>query len=136
MLLQRFQSPSDRLEMTLETSSTWAASRIRPDRWAEVPIIADFGGAYTLGKDGADAEFGLEFSPVSPVDVVGDSGGARREVVSAIRESDIVKSSDCARFCRERGLEMCSLSLASKSESDPRLDASSACFVRWGIPDP
>jgi len=93
-------------------------------------MIADLGGAYTLGKDGAVAEFGLEFSPVSPVDVVGDSGSGRREVDSAIRDRDIVKSNDCARFCKERGLEICSLSFASKSESDPRFDASSACLVR------
>ena len=32
------------------------------------------GGPYTLGKDGAVAELGLEFPPVSPVDVVGESG--------------------------------------------------------------
>jgi hypothetical protein len=82
------------------------------------------------------AEEGLEFSPVSPVDVVGDSGGGRRFADSAMRESDIVKSSDWARFCRERGLEMCSFIFASSSESDPRFAASSVCLVRCGIPDP
>jgi hypothetical protein len=55
------------------------------------------GGPYTLGKDGAVAEAGLELPPVSPVDVVGDSGGAFAED-SVIRENENVKSSDCARF--------------------------------------
>jgi hypothetical protein len=57
-------------------------------------MSADLGGAYTLGKDGAVAELELELSPVSPVEVVGDSGGINRDVDSAMRESDIVKSSD------------------------------------------
>lgn len=55
------------------------------------------GGLYTLGKEGAVAELGLEFPP-SPVDVVGDSGGGRRDDVSVMRDSDDVKSSDWARF--------------------------------------
>jgi len=57
-------------------------------------MSADLGGAYTLGKDGAVAELGLELSPVSPVEVVGDTKGISRDVDSAMRERDIVKSSD------------------------------------------
>jgi hypothetical protein len=83
--------------MTRETSSAAASSRTRPDRCADVPTTADredAGGAYTLGNDGAVTEDGLEFSPVSPVEVVGDSGGASREADSTMRERDMVKSSD------------------------------------------
>jgi len=100
---------------------------------ADVPPT-DIGGPYTLGKDGAVAEVGLELPPVSPVDVVGESGGSRED--SVIREREKVKSSDWARFCSERGLDICSFSFASRRESDPRLIASSECLVRCGIPDP
>jgi hypothetical protein len=86
------------------------------------------GGPYTLGNEGAVAEDGLELPPVSPVDVVGDSGTPLED--SVIRERENVKSSDWARFCSERGLEICSLSFASSRESEPRLMASSECLVR------
>jgi len=85
------------------------------------------GGAYTLGNEGAVAEDGLELPPVSPVEV-GDSGAPLED--SVIRERENVKSSDCVRFCRERGLEICSFSFASNKESEPRLMASSECLVR------
>jgi hypothetical protein len=92
--------------------------------------LVDIGGPYTLGNEGAVAEVGLELPPVSPVEVVGDSGGGRREDDSVMRDRENVRSRDCARFCKERGFEICSLSFASKSESDPRFSASSACLVR------
>lgn len=98
--------------------------------------LADIGGPYTLGNDGAVTEVGLELPPVSPVDVVGDSGGGNLEEASVMRESENVKSSDWARFCNVRGFEIWSFNLASRSESDPRLMASSECLVRWGIPEP
>ena len=66
---------------------------------------------------------------MSPVDVVGESGGGRFDD-SVMRERENVRSRDWARFWRERGLEICSLSLASRSESEPRLIASSLCLVR------
>lgn len=87
-------------------------------------------GPYTLGNDGAVADVGLEFPPVPPVDVVGDSGGGSRAEGSVRRESEYVRSSDCARFWRERGLEICSLILDSSSESEPRLRASSVLRER------
>lgn len=90
---------------------------------------------YTLGKEGAVAEIGLEFPPVSFPELVGDSGGGRPDD-SVIRDSEYVKSSDCARFVKERGLENCSFNLASRSESDPRLIASSVCLAREGMPEP
>jgi hypothetical protein len=86
------------------------------------------GGPYTLGNEGAVADDGLELPPVSPVDVVGDSGAPLED--SVIRDRENVKSSDWARFCSERGLEICSFSFASSSESEPRLIASSECLVR------
>lgn len=92
------------------------------------------GGPYTLGNEGAVADEGLELSPVSPVDVVGDSGTPLED--SVIREREKVKSSDWARFCSERGLEICSFSFASSRESDPRLKASSECLARLGTPEP
>jgi hypothetical protein len=91
--------------------------------------IVDNGGPYTLGNDGAVAEVGLESPPVSPVEVVGESGG-RREDDSVMRDRENVKSRDCARFCKERGFEICSLSFASNRESEPRFKASSVGFVR------
>jgi len=33
------------------------------------------GGPYTLGNDGAVADGGVEVGPISPIDVVGESGG-------------------------------------------------------------
>lgn len=33
------------------------------------------GGPYTLGNDGAVADGGVEVDPMSPIDVVGESGG-------------------------------------------------------------
>lgn len=95
------------------------------------------GGPYTLGNDGAVPEIGLEFPPVSPpvVEVVGESGGIM-ELDSVIFEREYVRSRDWARFVKERGLVSWSLSLASRSESEPRLIASSVCLVRPGIPEP
>lgn len=82
-------------------------------------------------------EVGLELPPVSPVEVVGESGGGSLEDVSVMRDKEKVRSRDCARFCKDLGLvATCSLSLASNSESEPLLMASSECLVRWGIPDP
>jgi hypothetical protein len=124
---------SPKLEITRETSSTASSSNVRLVLWLEGPItadLADVGGAYTLGKEGAVAEVGLGLPPVSPVEVVGDSGGGRRDADSVIRERENVRSSDCARFCKERGLEICSLSLASRSESDPLFKASSVFLER------
>lgn len=86
------------------------------------------GGPYTLGNEGAVAEDGLELPPVSPVDVAGDSGVPLD--ASVIRERENVRSRDWARFCSERGLEICSFNFASSRESDPRLIASSECLVR------
>jgi hypothetical protein len=127
-----FHSP--KFEITRETSSTASSSNVRLVLWPEGPItadLADVGGAYTLGKEGAVAEVGLGLlPPVSPVEVVGDSGGGRRDADSVIREREKVRSSDCARFCKERGLEICSLSLASRSESDPLFNASSVFLER------
>jgi hypothetical protein len=97
--------------------------------------LPEFGGLYTLGKEGAVAEVGLEFPP-SPVEVVGDSGGGRRDEDSVMRDSEEVKSSDCARFCNDRGFEICSFILVSRRESDPRFRASSVFLVREGIPEP
>lgn len=124
--------------MTLDTSSTASSSSMRPARWADVPTtadLADAGGPYTLGNEGAVAEVGLEFPP-SPVEFVGDSGGGRRDDDSVMRDSENVKSSDCARFCKERGFEIWSFILDSKSESEPRFKASSVFLVREGIPEP
>lgn len=84
-------------------------------------------------------DIGLELPPVSPpaVEVVGDSGGIILELDSVILEREYVRSSDWARFVRERGLFSWSLSLASRRESEPRLRASSVeCLVRLGIPEP
>jgi hypothetical protein len=92
------------------------------------------GGPYTLGKEGAVAEVGLEFPPVSPAEVVGESGGTLED--SVIRERENVRSSDWARFWSDRGLEICSFNFASSRESDPLFMASSECLVRWGIPEP
>jgi len=115
-----------------------SSSRTRPARCEDIPRtggLANVGGLYTLGKEGAVAEVGLEFPP-SPVEVVGDSGGGRRDDDSVIRESEEVKSSDCARFCSDRGFEIWSFILVSKRESDPRLSESSIFFAREGIPEP
>jgi hypothetical protein len=114
--------------MTRETSSIASSSSARS--CADVPIadLDDVGGPYTLGNEGAVAEDGLELPPVSPVDVVGDSGTPLE--ASVMREREIVKSSDWARFCSERGLEICSFSFASSRESEPLLRASSECLVR------
>jgi len=81
------------------------------------------------------AEIGLEFPP-SPVEFVGDSGGGKRDDDSVMRDSEEVKSRDCARFCSDRGFEICSFILVSRRESEPRLSASSEFLVRDGIPDP
>ena len=96
----------------------------------------DMGGPYTLGNEGAVAEEGLELPPVSPVDVVGDSGGGTLGDDSVIRESEKVKSSDWARFCNDRGLDICSFNFASRRESEPRFNASSVFLGRLGIPEP
>lgn len=126
--------------MTRDTSSTASSSSTTPPR----PMLpcadgADergaMGDAYTLGNDGAVADVGLE-PPVSRSEVSGDSGRESREDVSLMRVSDIVRSSDCARFVSERGFEYESFSFASSSESEPRLSASSACRARLDKPVP
>lgn len=81
------------------------------------------------------ADVGLEFPP-SPVELVGDSGGGKRDEDSVIRDNDEVRSSDCARFCSDRGFEICSFILVSSRESEPRFRASSVFLVREGIPEP
>jgi hypothetical protein len=53
----------------------------------------DFGGAYTLGKDGAVADGGLDVVPKSPIEFVGESGGGKRDA-SVILDSEKVRSSD------------------------------------------
>ena len=53
-----------------------------------------------------------------------------------ILDRENVRSSDCARFESDRGLEKWSLIFDSNSESDPRLVASSWCLARPGTPDP
>jgi hypothetical protein len=100
-------------------------------------MTADDRGPYTLGNDGAVALVGLESPPVPPpVDVVGDSGCGSLLLASVIRESEYVRSNDCARFCNDRGLLICSLIFDSSSESDPRLSASSVFRCRVVIPVP
>lgn len=81
------------------------------------------------------ADVGLELPP-SPVEFVGDSGRGRRDDDSVIRDNDEVRSSDCARFCSDRGFEICSFILVSRRESEPRFRASSVFLVREGIPEP
>lgn len=63
----------------------------------------DTGDAYTLGKEGAVIEVGLD-PPVSLNDVSGDSGRDAR-AVSLMRESDMVRSSDWARLVSDRGFD-------------------------------
>ncbi len=79
-----------RLDIIREASaSTSSASYVPPDICG-TPMTAerdDIGGPYTLGKDGAVADVGLELPPLSPVDVVGESGG-RPEEDSVIRDSE------------------------------------------------
>jgi len=51
--------------------------------------LAERGGPYTLGNEGAVPELGLEFPPVPPpVEVVGDSGGTVLDPDSVIRERE------------------------------------------------
>lgn len=124
-----------RLDITRETSSvTSSESLTRAFRCADEPMTDR--GPYTLGKDGAVADVGLELPPVPPVDVVGDSGGGRRAEASVNRDSEYVRSRDCARFWRDRGFEICSLILDSSSESEPRFRASSVLRVRVAMPVP
>lgn len=94
----------------------------------------DMGGPYTLGNDGAVADVGLEFPPV---ELVGDPGGGIPED-SVMRDNDIERSRLCARLLKERDLELeiCSFSLASRRESEPRLRASSVVLARVGMPEP
>lgn len=100
------------------------------------PVI---GGPYTLGNDGAVAEVGLE-PPVSPVELSGESGLDNPELwraASVIRDKENVRSSDCARLVNERGFDDSeSFNLDSNNESEPRFNASSACLVRLGTPEP
>lgn len=84
--------------MTRETSSTASSSSTTPDRpmlpWLDGPVDREAAGdAYTLGKEGAVAEVGLE-PPVSRSETSGDSGRDRRELVSLILVRDIVRSRD------------------------------------------
>jgi len=74
-----------------------SSSRALSDLWAGAPMTDDLvgaGGPYTLGNEGAVAEDGEELPPVSPMDVVGDSGGGSLDDDSVIREREKVKSSD------------------------------------------
>ena len=62
--------------MTLVTSST--ASSVNWGLWFLLDMTGErfaFGGPYTLGNDGAVADGGVEVDPISPIDVVGESGG-------------------------------------------------------------
>lgn len=124
-----------RLEITRETSSvTSSESLTRAFRCADEPMTDR--GPYTLGNDGAVADVGLELPPVPPVDVVGDSGAGRRAEESVNRDSEYVRSRDCARFWRDRGFEICSLIFDSNNESEPRFRASSVLRERAAMPDP
>lgn len=132
--------------MTRDTSSTGSSSRPKPERFMAwmpgprggpcPPITvprAPAGGPYTLGNNGAVADDGLEvpFVPVPPNDVSGESGRDKPERgASLIRDSEKVKSRDCARFVNERGFVSWSFIFESSSESEPRLIASSAVSVR------
>ena len=114
--------------MTRDTSSTASSSRIAPLRptllWVDAPAERDeIGEAYTLGKDGALSDVGLD-PPVSVREFSGESGRDKRDV-SLIRERDMVRSRDWARLLSDRGLVSWSFNLASSKESEPRLRASS-----------
>lgn len=63
-----------RLAITLVTSSMGVSSSFNLVIGGFEPKDDLLGGPYTLGNEGAVAELGLELPPVSPVDVVGDSG--------------------------------------------------------------
>jgi len=77
--------------MTRDTSSTLASwLRLRAEMTGE---RFDFGGAYTLGKEGAVADGGLEVEPSSPMELVGESGGGKRDA-SVILDNENVRSSD------------------------------------------
>lgn len=123
--------------MTRDTSSTCASSMTCPARRAAMYCGVpgppderpDSGSPYTLGKSGALPLTGLLLAPVKSVSV-GDSGSCEEDV-SVMRDSELVRSRLCARFCMLRGLESWSRSLASSRESEPRLMASSLCRVRW-----
>ena len=79
-------------------------------------------------------EGGLDEEASSKFEFVGDSGTGAEP--SVIRESDRPRSRLCARFWLERDLANFSFSLASKSESEPRLSASSCrlCTTGGGPP--
>ena len=114
--------------MTLETSSTASSSSTMPERPMLLCVEAaaerlDAGEAYTLGNDGVLMDVGLD-PPVSVIEFSGESGRASLED-SLIRESDIVRSRDCARLVSDRGFDNWSFSFASRRESEPRLSASS-----------
>jgi hypothetical protein len=76
--------------MTRVTSSLAASSlsnsMVVEPLWAEVPITAGR-PPYTLGKEGAVAEIGLELPPVSLPELVGESGGGRPDD-SVMRERE------------------------------------------------
>ena len=128
-------SHNPRVEMTRDTSSMASSSSGGPPRrmYCGVPMPPDerpeSGSPYTLGKSGAEPDTGLLDAPVKSVSVGLSGMGAEDD--SVMRESEFVRSSDCARFCIDRGFESCSRSLASSRESEPRLIASSLCRVRW-----
>jgi hypothetical protein len=66
------------VEITRDTSLTASSSRSWLPRCIDWGVPGPMGGrpdAYTLGKDGAVAEVGLELGPVSPIEFVGESGG-------------------------------------------------------------
>ena len=72
------QIHNPRVEITRDTSLTASSSRSWPPRRIDCGVPGPIGGrpdAYTLGKDGAVAEVGLELGPVSPTEFVGESGG-------------------------------------------------------------
>lgn len=132
--------------MTLVTSSMLSWSIPRAPRFMEcsgLPTTAPRepeGGPYTLGNNGTVAEIGLELPPVPvpvPVAVSGESGRDSPEErgTSLMRVNEYVRSSDWARFVSDLGFVNWSFSFASKSESEPRLRASSP-RARDGTPEP
>jgi len=82
---------SPRLDMTRETSSTLSSPYSLAERLGtcielfQIVGAEVIGGPYTLGKEGAVAEGGLEL-PSSAMDVVGESG--TRGELSVIRERE------------------------------------------------
>lgn len=89
---QKLRRYNLRLEITRATSSS-TVSVCCGCLCAPITGFSELGGPYTLGKDGALPEVGLDVAPVSVVEAVGDGGG-RREDCSEIRDREKVKSRD------------------------------------------